>query len=396
MSVAATLYRSLLRLGRQLDREPLGKALLLARATSFFDRSNAQVRKLDSGVSPTEQAAALLEEHICRGEFYVPDRSVCEALKQQKLNLPQEYGIDIGLALLRTFSVASAASTALEPYKHDALTSSKRVRALGCELRQTTVVRPGCLLITHPIACLTQPALHHAVILIVDVSNDGVTGVVINKPMPPTVGEALHEDAAAMIGPLGDIRLHEGGDVHGQSLLLLHNISGLSEPPGTTKGKGSTKGEGSAKGRGSTQIGEDLWYTADLAEVAVAVAATDGGVLDSDGRPRVKCVAGCAGWATSQLQAELDRNVWFLAEPTSGIGPLALLGQDETLPGECLRDVMWSGALYQLGDMHEKIAAFPGSRELVWNQMAEVWTRQVHDIEKRVSELRKLDEPPRV
>ena len=44
MSVAATLYRSLLRLGRQLDREPLGKALLLARATSFFDRSNAQVQ----------------------------------------------------------------------------------------------------------------------------------------------------------------------------------------------------------------------------------------------------------------------------------------------------------------------------------------------------------------
>ena len=34
---------------------------------------------------------------------------------------------------------------------------------------------------------------------------------------------------------------------------------------------------------------------------------------------RVKCVAGCAGWHPEQLEAELRRNVWYLAEEDTGL-----------------------------------------------------------------------------
>jgi putative AlgH/UPF0301 family transcriptional regulator len=33
----------------------------------------------------------------------------------------------------------------------------------------------------------------------------------------------------------------------------------------------------------------------------------------------VKCVAGCAGWHPEQLEAELRRNVWYLAEEDTGL-----------------------------------------------------------------------------
>ena len=57
---------------------------------------------------------------------------------------------------------------------------------------------------------------------------------------------------------------------------------------------------------------------------------------------------------------------------------------------------MWAGTLHQLGGEHEKLAAFPGSHELVWSHMAELWSKQVHDLEDQIGEWRKRggEHPP--
>ena len=87
-------------------------------------------------------------------------------------------------------------------------------------LRRGTTVRSGSLLVAHPIACLSQPTLHHAVILVLDVDDVSVMGVVVNKPLAPAakpegvaLGEAVGDgqdgdrEGVAKLGGLGASRI---------------------------------------------------------------------------------------------------------------------------------------------------------------------------------------------
>ena len=109
---------------------------------------------------------------------------------------------------------------------------------------------------------------------------------------------------------------------------------------------------------------------------------------------RVKCVAGCAGWHPEQLEAELRRNVWFVAEEDMGLtevaaaaagsaaaAPRISLATLALLPGrsgapEWLRDGMWAGVVAALGGEFEELAAFPGDHAAVWSVMREVSEQQ--------------------
>ena len=60
-----------------------------------------------------------------------------------------------------------------------------------------------------------------------------------------------------------------------------------------------------------------------------------------------RCVAGFAGWARQQLEAELERNVWFLVAADNVAG-LAMMGRDQGRDVSWLRDAMWSGSMQQV------------------------------------------------
>lgn len=79
--------------------------------------------------------------------------------------------------------------------------------------------------------------------------------------------------------------------------------------------------------------------------------------------PRVKCFAGFAGWARHQLHAELQRNVWFAVDSVQ-VAELVMMAPAEGRGADWLRDVMWSGALRQLGGEHEELARFPGDHKV--------------------------------
>ena len=104
--------------------------------------------------------------------------------------------------------------------------------------------------------------------------------------------------------------------------------------------------------------------------------------------PRIKCVAGFAGWAREQLEAELERNVWFLAE-ADDVAALAMMAAPtvDADGGRWLRDAMWSGVVGQLGGEHASLARFPGDHEVVWEHMADIWTRQSEELHKRIDTL---------
>jgi len=183
------------------------------------------------------------------------------------------------------------------------------------------------------------------------------------------------------------------------SLLVLHEYDGLQH---------------------SLQVADRLYMTSDVGEVRAALDAQalheteayastshirQGGPPPILGKatPRVKLIAGYAGWARAQLDAELQRNVWFHvdvddaaalsfleASPPQGsslvgssLGGSSLEGEGAPSP-QWLRDAMWSGLLRGLGGEHEALSLFPGDHKVVWEQMREVWEKQSEELEARI------------
>ena len=375
--VLPTLYRTLLRMARQLDAAPMSKALLIAQPELLFDRRSRELVRLPelSGSAGHELARRLTEFN--RGEFYAPETSARAAVRSARDGMRDVDPVDAGLKAIRTLSLAVAGGGSLES-KHAFDCGSPSAVERVVTVRRSDTVRAGSLLLTHPVSCIKQPSLHHAVILLVSVDSDAVTGVVINKPLGLSLGATVPDELRAALGPtLGDAPLHKGGDVSERQLLLLHQCEGL---------------------RHSTLISDGLFCTSDFVEVreafeAVRASTAAGGDKDArDGGaaptapPRIKCVAGYAGWAREQLHAELQRNVWFLCE-ADDVAALAMMTEPITVPPDALRDSMWSGALRQLGGEYEHLARFPGNHEIVWQYMEQLWIQQSDELHRRIDAL---------
>ena len=431
-TVLPTIYRQLLKMGRSLDRHPMSKALLVAQPARLFDRRARAVVDLPS----LSGWSHVLHEYN-RGEFYAPQASAVEAVKRARTSPLSGDPIDHGLTALRALSLAVEGGESLgQEHSFDCGAHVERevTRVRAPESRSGAgeaayAVKPGSLLLTHPVSCLKQPSLHHAVILIVEATDDVVSGVVINKPLGVSLGGACaDEEVREQIGrDLESAPLFKGGDVCVERLLMVHDFEGLED---------------------STHIAGGLYATTSFDEVRQALERSgplqDGTLADARHSPaRVKCCAGYAGWAPEQLAAELERNVWFLCE-ADDVARLALLqppppalpaqpaetqpeaqpeAQPETRPETqsaamaagseaasswqgmqgmqqatyhdeaarhvegahgWLRDVMWSGVLAQLGEEHAELARFPGDHELVWRHMEALWEAQTSELHRRI------------
>eukprot|EP00966_Prymnesium_polylepis_P166305 3844260-Prymnesium_polylepis.1 len=197
MSAVQTVYRELLRLGRKLDRRPLSKAMLIAQPDVFFDRRSRELVRLPVRGGPQGEWAQRLAA-FNRGEFYAPTKSVREAIKEARHAPPAADPVDVGLAALRTLGVAAAGGEALEQHAVD---RGRELATLPISLRLATDVKVGNLLLAHPVACLSQPTLHHSVILLVAVDDDMVTGVIVNKPLQINLGDAVVDSMRELLGP---------------------------------------------------------------------------------------------------------------------------------------------------------------------------------------------------
>ena len=159
--------------------------------------------------------------------------------------------------------------------------------------------------------------------------------------------------------------------------------------------------------------------------MAARMVAGGGGSKDVESlvrssRTRVKCVAGFAGWARHQLEAELERNVWFLVE-ADDVASLAMMeanasttpspqppaatssgGEEGSEEGEegggeegksgssasdWLRDAMWSGVMRQLGGEYAALSRFPGDHELIFKHMEQLWDEQNSLLHRRIDML---------
>lgn len=148
--------------------------------------------------------------------------------------------------------------------------------------------RAGCLLVAHP--SLADPNFRGTVVLLLNHSDEGSLGLVLNRPLVSEVGDVLPSWQDHVSEPSS---LFQGGPVGLDSAIGLARLPGDdSEPPGLKRISGSLA-------------------VVDLDAPPEIVAPAAAGL---------RVYAGHSGWGRGQLEDELDEGAWFVVEGEAGDG----------------------------------------------------------------------------
>lgn len=149
-----------------------------------------------------------------------------------------------------------------------------------------TDVAPGTLLLAT--AELVDPNFARTVVLLLDVNDEGVVGVVLNRPSPMSVSEVLEPWGALCAEP--EVLFH-GGPVSPDGALAVALLRDTEDVP---------VGFRTVVGR----LG--------MIDLDTPVELLDGGLIG------VRVYAGYAGWGAEQLQAEIAEGSWYVVAGEAG------------------------------------------------------------------------------
>ena len=159
----STVYRQLLRLGRELDRSAVARSLLVAAPEQLYDRQQRAVVTLPTIDDASAEAVALIAA-FNTGEFYAPSSARTRTAMQHCIDARsaplKNDRVDVGFSALRLMGLAVAGGAALPGSRPPPAWAE----GAGPRLRVGTTPRVGSLLVTHPCSCMNQPTLHHAVV----------------------------------------------------------------------------------------------------------------------------------------------------------------------------------------------------------------------------------------
>ena len=170
----------------------------------------------------------------------------------------------------------------------------------------------GKLLIAGP--TLLDPNFWRTVVLVVEHTEDGALGLVLNRPSETTVGEAVAQ-LEELVDP--DDQLFIGGPVQPSSVIVLAQF----EDPGEAA----------------------VIAFQDIGVLAAGGALEDAGAGVRSGRAFV----GHSGWGPGQLDGELERGDWILEPARRG----------DAFSAE--PDELWSDVLTRKGGSYALIARMP-------------------------------------
>jgi putative transcriptional regulator len=173
--------------------------------------------------------------------------------------------------------------------------------------------RRGRLLVASP--SLADPNFRRAVVLMLEHSEEGALGLVLNRPTPLVAREAL-PGALADAMP-DDERVYQGGPVQPEAVIVLADFSG--------------------------------------ATLAASVAFDMVGIVDpdadasrlGDGVRAIRAYGGYAGWGEGQLEREIAEEAWIDAAPAA----------EDVFGGD--PDGLWSRVLERKGGTWRLIARMP-------------------------------------
>ncbi|WP_308743834.1 YqgE/AlgH family protein [uncultured Bacteroides sp.] len=171
----------------------------------------------------------------------------------------------------------------------------------------------GKILISEPF--LRDATFGRSVILLVDHTEEGSMGLVVNKPLPLLLNDIIME-----FKYLDEIPLYKGGPVATDTLFYLHTLAEVS---------------------GSISISKGLYLNGDFNEIKKYIL--QGNKISE----HIRFFLGYSGWESNQLHNEIKENTWLVSEEEK-----SYLMKDDT------KD-MWRKALEKLGSKYETWSRFP-------------------------------------
>ena len=138
----------------------------------------------------------------------------------------------------------------------------------------------GRVLLSEPL--MQDMYFKRSVILLIEHSiNEGTVGVILNKPLDVSFNELVKE------GPKLDSKLFLGGPVQTDNVYFIHNLGEKIEK--------------------SLKITEGIYWGGDIEQVNELININ---VID---HTNIRFFVGYAGWDPKQLEKELKRNNWAIA-----------------------------------------------------------------------------------
>lgn len=171
----------------------------------------------------------------------------------------------------------------------------------------------GKILISEPF--LRDATFGRSVILLVDHTDEGSMGLVMNKQVPLLLNDIISE-----FRYLDDIPLYKGGPVATDTLFFLHTLADIP---------------------GSITICKGLYLNGNFDLIKSYIL--QGNKVDGC----IRFFLGYSGWESQQLATELKENTWIVSE------------EDKTYLMKDNIKEMWRKALERLGSKYEAWSRFP-------------------------------------
>lgn len=170
----------------------------------------------------------------------------------------------------------------------------------------------GHLLVAAP--SLVDPNFRRTVVLIGEHTDQGAMGVVLNRPSPISVQEAV-PPLSGLAAP--DDLVHFGGPVQPQAIVVLGDFDDPERA-------------------GALVVGSIGFLPAQIDDPA-----------DLGGLRRLRVFAGYAGWAVGQLESEIAEEAWITVQATP----------DDVFTHDT--DGLWGAALRRKGGPYAVLASMP-------------------------------------
>ena len=171
----------------------------------------------------------------------------------------------------------------------------------------------GKILISEPF--LRDATFGRSVVLLIDHTEEGSMGLIINKKLPIFVNDIIKE-----FKYIENIPLYKGGPIATDTLFYLHTLADIP---------------------GAIPISKGLYLNGDFDEIKKYIL--QGNKVDR----YIRFFLGYSGWESEQLSTELKENTWLVSKEEN-----AYLMNGDT------KD-MWKQALEKLGSKYETWSRFP-------------------------------------
>lgn len=171
----------------------------------------------------------------------------------------------------------------------------------------------GRVLISEPF--LRDSTFGRSVILLIDHSEEGSMGLIINKQLPIYLNELIKDFNYA-----NEIPLFKGGPIGTDTLFYLHTLKDIP---------------------GAIPISKGLYLNGDFAMIKEYIL--QGNAIDD----HIRFFLGYSGWESEQLDVEIKENTWIISKEET----------DYLLNTET-KD-MWKQALGKMGNKYEAWSRFP-------------------------------------